>query len=113
MRQMLSESMLPEETDILNKERNIQTLIRKFSRQLHRKPIEQLVNNLVLIKRSSNSMALEIYMKNYDMRWPQTSVRLGSTVDRVQQACSANLDRAVMLVLRPATVKGKSRQKKN
>lgn len=101
MRQMVSESKVPKLTDetVLKQQGKIRYLIESFSANMNKRPIERLVKDLESIRRTSNRMALDIYLKTFDMRWPQTSVQLGVAVERVQQACLSNLDRAAILVL--------------
>lgn len=101
MRRMMEESILSNSTldEAVKEESKIRDLIESFGANINKKPIESLVKDLVSIRRRSNKMALEIYLKTFDMRWPQTSVQLGVAVERVQQACLSSLDRAATLVL--------------
>jgi len=97
----MEESILSNSTldEAVKEESKIRDLIESFGANINKKPIESLVKDLVSIRRRSNKMALEIYLKTFDMRWPQTSVQLGVAVERVQQACLSSLDRAATLVL--------------
>lgn len=104
MNQMLtsesgSAQINPVSLAVLKEGTKIQDAIISFGANMNKKPIEQLVKDLISIRRRSNRMALDIYLKTFDMRWPQTSVQLGVAVERVQQACISNLDRVAMLVL--------------
>lgn len=75
---------------------NVLDLIEDFGNQLGSRQPSQLAHDLVNIRRQSNRMALEVYLHTFDMRWPQTSLNLGITVERVQQAC---LNRQQILAL--------------
>lgn len=101
MRQMVSESEMANLTNdtVVREQSKIKNLIENFSANIKKRPIERLVKDLETIRRVSNRMALDIYLKTFDMRWPRTSVQLGVAVERVQQACLSNLDRAAMMVL--------------
>lgn len=101
MKQMVSESKIPKSTSetVLKEQTRIRYLIENFSANMNKRPIERLVKDLETIRRSSNRMALDVYLKTFDMRWPQTSVQIGVAVEKVQQACLSNLDRAAILVL--------------
>lgn len=98
---------------VLREENRIQDMITSFGANMNKKPIEQLVKDLVSIRRRSNRMALDIYLRTFDMRWPHTSVQLGVAVERVQQACLSNLDRTAMMVLGSPSSIGGSRVHNN
>lgn len=101
VRQMISETALQgaSKEHILREENKLHQLMADFGGHLNRRPIERLVKDLVAIRRQSNRLALDVYLKTYDARWPQNSVQLGVVVERVQQACLSTLDRAAMMVL--------------
>lgn len=71
-------------------------MIEDFGEQVKSRQPSELAKDLVLIRRRSNRMALDIYLNTFDMRWPQNSLSLGVTVERVQQAC---LDRSAIMAL--------------
>lgn len=98
---MISQSSMekPVQSEVTKELNKIQLLADKFSTNINKKPIERQVKDLVELRRMSNRLALSIYLKTFDMRLPQSSVQLGVAVERVQQACLSNLDRAAMLVL--------------
>lgn len=98
---MVSESDLPglSSESTIREQTKIRNLIENFGANMNKRPIERLVKDLESIRRASNRLALDFYLRTFDMRWPQTSVQLGVAVERVQQACLSNLDRAAMLVL--------------
>lgn len=99
MRKLITENSYTRSAQgILKEETQIQENIRKFGANLNRKPVEKLVNDLVLIKRKSNRLALEVYLKTLDIKWPQSSIQVGVSVERVQRACLSNLDRAAMML---------------
>lgn len=106
MRTMIGESSLgasPNGTQIVREAGKVQELIESFGANLNRRPIERLVKDLVMIRRRSNRVALDVYLRTFDNRWPQTSVQLGVVVERVQRACLSNIDRAAMMVLNSPT----------
>lgn len=86
---MVNESKLPGSTreSVHNAANQLLDLIEDFGEQLNSKSPNQLAKDLVSIRRQSNRLALEVYLHTFDMRWPQTSLQLGVTVERVQQAC--------------------------
>lgn len=93
MKDLLKDSKLPPSIrDPIQSEANkILTMISEFGINVNRnKPkitAYQLAGDLVAIRRRSNRLALDMYLAEYDMRWPQNSIQLGVIVDRVQQAC--------------------------
>lgn len=98
MESMVNESKLPagiRET-IHNDANDILDMIEEFGAQVNTKQPAQHIKDLVFIRRRSNKMALDIYLHTFDMRWPQTSLAVGVTVERVQQAC---LDRDTIQLL--------------
>lgn len=101
LRQMISESSLHGigKEHIAREENKLHQLIADFGARLNKRPIEKLVKDSVIIRRQSNRVALDVYLKTYDARWPQNSVQLGVAVERVQHACLSTLDRAAMMVL--------------
>lgn len=101
VRQIINDSSLQgvARERISREESKLHQLIADFASHLNKKPIEKSVKDLVAIKRQSNRVALDAYLKTHDARWPQNSVQLGVIVERVQQACLSTLDRATMMVL--------------
>lgn len=89
MENMVNESELPVSIrqTIHGEANKILDLIEEFGEQVNSKPAQDLAKDLVAIRRRSNRMALDIYLNTFDMRWPQTSLQLGVTVERVEQAC--------------------------
>lgn len=98
MEQMVNESTLPANIreSIHNEANKILDMIEEFGEQIRNRPAAQLAKDLVTIRRRSNRMALDIYLNTFDMRWPQNSLQLGITAERVQQAC---LDRNTIQAL--------------
>lgn len=108
---MISESRLhePVQKEMVRELNKLQNLVDKFGSNVNKKPIESLVKDLVVLRRASNKLALTIYLKTFDMRLPQASVQMAVAVEKVQQACLSNLDRAAMLVLNsPVGIQTKS-----
>lgn len=95
---MVNESRLPKNIreTIHNEANKILDLVEDFGEQIATKQPNQLAKDLVTIRRRSNRMALDIYLNTFDMRWPQNSLSLGVTIERVQQAC---LDRETIQAL--------------
>lgn len=97
---MVNESNLPNALrETVHSEANkVLDMIEDFGQIVDRpdQSANQLVRELVNIRRRSNRMALDIYLNTFDMRWPQTSLQLGVIVERVQQAC---LDQATIQAL--------------
>lgn len=89
MEEMVNESQLPVQIreSIHNEANKILDLIEDFSEQIKTKEPAILAKDLVTIRKRSNRMALDIYLNTFDMRWPQNSLQVGVTVERVQQAC--------------------------
>lgn len=98
LEEMVNESKLPNSIrqTIHNEANKILDMIEDFGHQLRSKRPLELARDLVDIRRRSNRMALDIYLHTFDMRWPQNSLGLGITVERVQQAC---LDRQTIQAL--------------
>lgn len=98
MEGMVNESNLPPSVreSIHNEANKILDMIEDFGEQIKTHSPSQLAKDLVTIRRRSNRMALDIYLNTFDMRWPQTSLHVDVTVERVQQAC---LDRAAVEAL--------------
>lgn len=89
-----SESAAAIEADRIHK------IILKFGSEINnKKPIEQLVKDLSAIRRRTNKLALDVYLKSFDLKWLQLTVQLGVLIERVQKACLSNVDRAAMMVL--------------
>lgn len=95
---MVNESKLPASIreSIHNEANKVLDMIEEFGEQFRSKPAQQLSKDLISIRRASNRMALDIYLNTFDMRWPQNSLQVGITVERVQQAC---LDRSTIQLL--------------
>lgn len=94
----MNESKLPTtiREAIHNQANKVLDMIEEFGEQIKTRPASQLARDLVTIRKSSNRMALDIYLNTFDMRWPQNSLQVGITVERVQQAC---LDRQQIQLL--------------
>lgn len=73
--------------------------LRAFGANLNKQPIEKVLQDLVILKRRTNRLALAAYLRTYNPRWPNNSAQLAAIVERVQSACMPNQDRAAMLVL--------------
>lgn len=86
---MINESKLPSNSreSIHRAANDVLDLIEDFGQQLDKRSPNELAKDLVSIRRQSNRLAIEVYLNTFDMRWVQTSMHLGTTVDRVQQAC--------------------------
>lgn len=86
---MVNESKLPDTTrdNVHKAANNVLDAIEDFGHKIDSKPASQLAKDLVSIRRQSNRMALEVYLHTLDMRWPQKSLQLSITIERVQQAC--------------------------
>lgn len=98
MESMVNESRLPASArESVHSEANkVLDLIEEFGQQIGRQPAQELARRLVAVRRRANRMALDVYLNTFDMRWPQNSLQLGVTVERVQQAC---LERAAIELL--------------
>lgn len=98
MEKMVSESELPApiREKIHNEANKVLDLIELFRAQTKTQQPAVLARDLVTIRRRSNRMALDVYLNTFDMRWPQNSLQIGVTVERVQQAC---LDRDTIQAL--------------
>lgn len=86
---MINESKLPSKSrESIHKSANqVLDMIEDFGTKLEARSPGELARDLVDIRRQSNRLALEVYLNTFDMRWPQTSLQVGITVERVQQAC--------------------------
>lgn len=89
MEEMVNESQLPAQIreSIHNEANKILDMIEDFGEQIKTKQPSLLAKDLVTIRRRSNRMALDIYLNTFDMRWPQQSLQVGVTVEKVEQAC--------------------------
>lgn len=89
MEDMVNESKLGANVrEIVHNEANmVLDLIEEFGEQVNKNSASNLARDLVNIRRRANRLALDIYLRTFDMRWPQNSLQLGVIVERVQQAC--------------------------
>lgn len=86
---MVNESKLPETSreNVHKAANHILDAIEDFGHRIDSRQASQLAKDLVNIRRQSNRMSLEVYLHTLDMRWPQKSLQLSITIERVQQAC--------------------------
>lgn len=89
MEKMVNESELPApiRENIHNEANKILDSIELFREQTKTQKPAMLAGDLVAVRKRFNKMALDVYLNTFDMRWPQNSLQVGVTVERVQQAC--------------------------
>lgn len=98
MEEMINESkLIANVRELIHNEANtVLDMIEEFGEQIEKEMPIKLAKDLVNIRRRANRLALDVYLRTFDMRWPQNSLQLGVIVERVQQAC---LDRGTIQAL--------------